>query len=298
MLFSFLLFHTVYSQMGNSSSSVYAKIDKTVSAYFPENKEVIKGLISKSIGLRLSKTKIEKKFASKIGGYPDINTGFKWPTIENRALTFLCQINLEETASYNLSLPKKGMLYFFIAPLSEQRYPEVLDMIKVVYLEDTNFKVTNNFISYPVLEEFTVQFYEHYTIPSYQEKVFLDYNFDDETSNKLSDLEEYIHFLTSNGEEHTPHHMLGDPNAVQGAVKVFWGSRFLNPSDKYYEKIGDNLEKYQVQGSKFELLLQINLDDSRISVPNLGDNSLYFGILKDDLLKKDFSRVFLEIQSS
>lgn len=61
---------------------------------------------------------------SKMGGMPDVPSGFVWPTytgenydgiIATRPLAFLAQYNLAEVSAYDLdhALPANGMLYFF-----------------------------------------------------------------------------------------------------------------------------------------------------------------------------------------
>lgn len=52
---------------------------------------------------------------SKLGGLPDLPSGFKWPHWKNKPLAFLAQIDLAEVphAEGLLELPASGMLYFF-----------------------------------------------------------------------------------------------------------------------------------------------------------------------------------------
>uniref|UniRef100_UPI00404A6D33 DUF1963 domain-containing protein n=1 Tax=Gelidibacter sp. TaxID=2018083 RepID=UPI00404A6D33 len=272
-------------------------IYQKISELFPNDSEKIKNLLSFSIGLEIDMNNQTEKLKSKFGGFPDVKEGFEWPYIESRPLTFLCQINLEQISNYVSTLPKNGIIYFFIAPLDEEEYPKVTNMIKVIFEEKNDFQPVNFDFEFPALDEFSISFYEHYTIPSYQEREILEYNFDYETSNSIDELQCFINELT-HSDECISHHLIGYPNAVQGSVRIFWASKLLNPFDNYFEEIDKDLQKFQKVGDDFELLLQINLEDDRINIPNLGENCLYFGILKQDLLEKKFDRVKLVIQST
>jgi len=77
--------------------------------------------------------------SSKFFGNPDVWEGFEWPAIEEDGelydLTFMCQINCSEIASYDKDnmLPKTGMLYFFY-DLDEMPYePSNNQSAKVIY---------------------------------------------------------------------------------------------------------------------------------------------------------------------
>ena len=52
----------------------------------------------------------------------------------------------------------------------------------------------------------------------------------------MNDLEEDIKELCRAEETFFNHHALGDPNASQGSVRIFWGSKYSNPADFHYEK--------------------------------------------------------------
>ena len=104
-------------------------IYQKISELFPNDNEKIKNLLSFSIGIDIDINSQAQKLKSKFGGFPDVKEGFVWPYMESRPLTFLCQINLEQISNYGSDLPKNGIIYFFIAPLDEEEYPKVIDMI-------------------------------------------------------------------------------------------------------------------------------------------------------------------------
>lgn len=289
-------------------SKLIALINQRIVESFEDNYQLIQSLVSPAIGIKLNTVHTKFNFLnnllnnkhtvnSKIGGLPYINKNFVWPEVNNKPLTFLCQINLKDITKYNTDLPQTGVLYFFVANSEIQTYREAESDIKVIYQSNCDSCITQP-TDIPVLQEYKIKFYEYYTIPSYQEKRILDHNFDFEILNDLNDLEEDIKELCRAGETFFNHHMLGDPNAIQGSVRVFWGSKYSNPADFHYEKIGEEAIKYQNIGEDFILLLQIDLEDNRIELPNYGDNCLYFGVHKDDLKKLNFNNVKLIIQST
>ncbi len=58
---------------------------------------------------------------SKLGGYPDLPKDFEWPYWNNRPLSFLLQVNLEDFINFdkNPFTAESGMIYFFYDPLHE-----------------------------------------------------------------------------------------------------------------------------------------------------------------------------------
>ncbi len=58
---------------------------------------------------------------SKLGGNPDVPEDFEWPFWDNRPLSFLLQVNLEDFIKFekNPFTAESGMLYFFYDPLQE-----------------------------------------------------------------------------------------------------------------------------------------------------------------------------------
>ena len=75
--------------------------------------------MKKSIWIKTESTEESLLGKSKFLGNPDVWEDFEWPCVndgeEEYDLAFICQINCEEVAPYDLEnkLPKKGMLYFF-----------------------------------------------------------------------------------------------------------------------------------------------------------------------------------------
>lgn len=63
--------------------------------------------------------------ASKFGGAPDVPDGFEWPIWDERPLSFVAQINLDELAPFDIEdkLPSSGVLSFFYFMMNEDEWP-------------------------------------------------------------------------------------------------------------------------------------------------------------------------------
>lgn len=283
------------------------KIVDKIDELFNGQARLILDLISPAIGIRLQEQTSQEAWPksvddtfikSKIGGIPDIKEDFVWPEINNLPLTFLGQINLTKASAVDPDLQLTGVLYFFVANSRSEDYSQLVNNIKIIHLENVYLK--NLLVDKASEQEkgYLIEFYQHYTISSYQEKIIRDNNFYSTVLDELEELELYISESTYGEEDYTKHHMLGDPNAVQGSVRMFWGAAVVVPEDIYYQKINEYLGLAQEIGDEFILLLQIDLCDKRISLPNYGDNCLYFGIHKDDLKCKNFNNTKLVIQGT
>lgn len=277
-------------------------VSQKIKELFGNNSELIERIISPTIGINLISGKITNSnfycCKSKIGGFPDIENDFVWPMADELPLTFLCQINLSEAITNDVSLGLSGMLYFFVANSEVDRYPESVRHIKVIHKDELSNKkrlVNKNIVPIP---EYFVDFFESYTIPSYQEKIMTTNNFYNLYYHSIEELDEFISEITDKEDEFITHSMLGEPNAVQGAVRTDWGARSIFPTDYFDENLPHYLDQADEIGSKYVLLLQLDLTDDRIKLSNYGDACLYFGIHKDDFLKKDFSKVILVTQNT
>jgi len=284
-------------------------IENKINELYDDQASLVHELISPAVGLRLQeqnlleaspKIKDHNFIKSKIGGMPDVEEDFSWPEFDNLPLTFLAQINLTEVSSFNSELPSKGVLYFFVANGKSEDYSQLVNNIRVIYLENDILKSRwiDKAKESERKEAYPIEFYQHYTLPSYQEKIIVDSEFYSGALEKLEDLEFYISELTQGDEDYTRHHMLGDPNAIQGAVRMFWGAAMFRPKDIYYEELNEYMDLAEKIGEEFVLLLQIDLYDKRINVSNYSDNYLYFGIHKEDLKNRNFDNTKLVMQNT
>jgi len=85
------------------------KIFDAIKYRFPMIKHYVKDENNIDVGL------------SKLGGNPDVPEDFEWPFWDNRPLSFLLQVNLDDFIKFekNPFTAKNGMLYFFYDPLQE-----------------------------------------------------------------------------------------------------------------------------------------------------------------------------------
>lgn len=284
--------------------NIKERINKELTHQFGNNSHLIQELISPAVGIKLKDKSIDSlhknstPLLSKIGGFPDIEANFVWPSIDSSPLTFLCQIDLEKVSNLHPGLQLDGVLYFFISNEQALTYDKAESSFRVIYQEKSPIKNKLSNDHLPVLDEHLIEFYEHYTLPSYQERIINDNHYYSSISDDLMELSQYISALTFGTDDFTNHHFFGDPDAVQGDVRMFWGAKILKPADIFYEGLADYFQSAQEIGDDFILLLQLDLLDQRIQLYPYGDNCLYFGILKEDLKNKNFANVKLVIQST
>ncbi len=279
------------------------QIKKLIFEKFTDNYSEIINLLKPTVGVKTIKSSFTKSI-SKFGGTPHVPLNFNWPFFEGKPLSFFCQIQLDDLKSFNLfnPLPKNGILYFFVQTKNIiNRYPEKAGEFTVVYYsgKENNFseyQFKDNDIIPKIYKESFVEFYQHYSFPSYQdyERIELKLSFEDDE--KIDELYDEICTLTHHPRD-MGHQIFGSPQAQQGTVTYWWAFKKLNLSSHQIssaqKKSINNLEK------EFSLLLQIDFLDENLNFSEFGGSSTaYFGILKKDLEKKDFNKAVLVFQST
>lgn len=269
------------------------RIIELIDRNFNENKEKIKSLLLPSIGFTLNSMITNKLNCSKIGGYP-VLFDKEWPFFNNEPLTFLGQIFLNQISEVNDIFPKNGILLFFI--LTDDvgyRYPNKGEF-KVIYIENFDKEIFfEKDISKPVIDEYSMNFYEYYTFPSYQESTIKKKHITDEDLEIIYAIEEELFFLKDN--DYETHQILGHPYAIQGTVRFWWALEYLGIELKG-ELSEVEKQKIKEEEDNFILLLQLNFDDPKIGIDHFGDSVAYFGIHKDDLKNKNFENAVLVMQ--
>ena len=83
-----------------------------------------------SVRMLTKPVKKPKVGASRIGGLPDLPSGYAWPKAGKVPMIFAAQIRMDEASKYDVDsvLPKRGMLTLFLDPGYEQ--------LRVAYFED------------------------------------------------------------------------------------------------------------------------------------------------------------------
>lgn len=280
-------------------------IESKVAELFGRKAKLIRKHISPAVGIKIVDDPSEgysidtdNGIISKLGGSPDVNADFIWPQYGQAPLTFLCQINLKHLTTYQSILPKSGVLLFFVANDDVDAGAELQTAVKVIYLPEEGLSTKSQNKEAAVHDGLAMTFYPHYTVPSYQEEAVAQLVEDFDLGDDLGELEAYISELTYGSDDFTKDHLLGDPNAIQGAVRIYWGAQHRHPEDTYYERMLDYLDEALAIGNDFILLLQIDLSTADISFPGYGDSCLYFGIHKDDLARQNFDNVKLVFQNT
>ena len=276
---------------------MHEEIIKLLKTKYPALLETVEEKLMPSIGIMTTSNKKNGSF-SKFGGIPDVPLNFKWPVYDNRPLSFIAQIALEEINSFKAAsvVPDKGGLYFFWDTNNMYSRNKLLYPHQLIYAP-----VTTNLKPYslksiqdePMLfKESYISFYEYFSIP------INEFDFDDNEidSDALFDFHEEVEDRIYRRDEKR-HHLFGAPEALQSAVKMNWAIQYLdfNP----YQMSASQKNKVMDLISEFTLLLQIDFRDSNLDFSKYGmfDAMLYYGIRKTHLNALHFNRSNLVYQN-
>jgi len=257
------------------------KIDKKVEKYGLEkyHKKIVDTTLNAIEYYTSEKEDYQLKGNTRFGGAPDLPKDISYPTTDGKLWVFLAQINLEELASHQEYLPKKGILYFFV---DEENYYE---NIKVIYREDTN-----------QLEPFEykdVTFYADYIDEAYdgfKAKFAKRFGFLATIDQDAYDVyEDYEKFRKK----------INPPLVKQENTWDTFGPHSIN-SHVYFQ--GESPQEYAAQqkgGVEDDWMLLLSLVSDSHTVFGFGDaGTLNFAIRKSDLLAKKFTNVVASIESS
>lgn len=232
---------------------------------------------------------------SRFGGIPDLPKSIEYPSFEGRPLTFLAQLNLEELSSFdtNKLLPSAGILFFFYDAEKQPWWMEGDKRAwKVIHFNGDTSELMRHEVNTIVPEEYCFKSRQvkpklEYHLPSWENDAFdmIDFKTDDDEETYM-DLVSDIQQLDAKEEnEREPvHKIFSYPDEIQGKVSDNW---LLD-----YEKIHRN---YPKSDNEWILLLQVDTDDELEMMWGDG-GTLYFGILKDDLINKRFEEVYFRLQ--
>lgn len=273
--------------MDYRNSVNYLSIIKYIQKEFPNRLAILEELLEPTISIVSS---AEQKI-SKFGGEPDFPLNFDKYELSDD-LKFLCQLSIKdiEKINFNSEILDDGILYFFVNP--NFNYPPTRDDIKVIYIDDPNLDELDFTINSK--DSVYMGFRLHFNFPSYQSQQIISF------SNKgapldyiTEELQDIIDEKTYHESENVGSQVFGNPQAVQGAVKFHWSLRDLGLK---YPLSDSQIDKVRDKESDFVLLLQLDFSDFKID--GFGDGVAYFGLKKEDLLKKNFNNVFFEYQST
>ncbi len=253
---------------------------------------------------------------SKFGGKPDLPADFAWPYHEgvdysdvraNRPLAFLAQLNCAELKPYDAEhlLPETGVLSFFYElETTPWGYdPADRGCARVYWFENEPLQPTehpDDLMEEYRFAELALDFSASVMLPSYEE---FDHLTCGETDIDWDDYEE----LCAERELHVPHEE--DQHTVLGYASLMQGECLTEcemvERRGLYMGNGDamlalgEIERAQLNADSraWVLLFQMGSVETAEMELMFGDCGLiYFYIRREDLARRDFSRVWLILQ--
>jgi len=244
--------------------------------------------------------------ASKIGGRPDVEVGFKWPEWKGAPMSFLAQFDLKEVSRLDNEglLPKEGRLLFF-SDSTDTTFgfdPKDSGGWLVHYIADPKAKLKRvsppkAFDEWHTYTACKLTFRKELTIPpgmSFAEA-------------KLEFTESQKHHYTDLGSELGTerqvkggrlHQLLGHPFQIQTDMAVMsnfcTNGIYMGDGDPF----NDPRARELVHGStEWRLLFQLDTDsEAKMQWSDAG--MLYFWLKKDDLKNKAFDKGWFCLQCS
>lgn len=251
----------------------------------------------------LSITKLNRG-ASKLGGNPDVPSGFSWPAFKDNPLSFVCQINLADVKTLmpaDVTLPDRGILSFFYSPLVAGYDPGDRDGFRVCYFDcEPGELVSQTPPSVPPQKKLfglislkrSVQVYRECAI-TYEKLITLP---DDPERFELSEdlCESYFELLEELGGHHR---LLGFAEPIQGSMElecemvthgIYCGDArgYESPGRKELEKTA----------GQWKLLLQIDSDTENSDMMWGDAGRLYYWIKDADLRERRFEKCWFIFQ--
>jgi len=237
---------------------------------------------------------------SKIGGQPNVNENFIWPTWKNKSLAFLAQLKFSEINGEGQlpNVPTSGLLHIFYD--QEQSTwgfdPKDKGSWSLLFTKDENTPL--NSPPYPSDIDDEVKYKEIFlksnaikSYPNWEEKEISDLNMSETESDIYED------FRTSQYQNESLHQIGGWPNPIQTPemhIECQLASNGLYCGDEsgYNDPRAKELQKH---ANDWVLLMQIDSDDDASMM--WGDTGiLYFWIKKSDLKNEIFDHVWMVLQ--
>jgi uncharacterized protein YwqG len=250
-----------------------------------------------SIGIRTTREPGRSRFAGEV----ELPADFVWPRHQGRPLTCVAQIDLAETAAFDLEqrLPPRGWLYVFY-DVAESPWgfdPADKGGAVTVYWDGPVTRVgAPDDLDRDAREELTpcaLGFSRRFELPSYGDRAF------DRLGVDLTDpeLDAYAELCQKLGGADVDHHLLGYPHMIQGEMQLecqlasnglYCGddSGFNDPRARDLEKGADD----------WRLLLQIDTDAEGPGWMWGDAGRLYVWIRDPDLRERRFDRTWTILQ--
>ncbi len=234
--------------------------------------------------------------SSRIGGIPDLPPKCAWPTERDTItpLSFIAQINLLEISAFDEQdfLPKKGILYFFYS--AEQDAwgydSQDADKFKVLFFEGNSGTLQP--VPFPEKLEEEARFATCALLPQQE----ISFSFDATEFELLTEEEqETIFALIDQG--HQINKMLGYADAIQGEMELecelVTNGLYCGDSSGYNDPRAKVLEP---KAADWLLLLQVDSNEAENGMIWGDAGRLYFWIKKQDLLARNFDKIWCVLQ--
>jgi uncharacterized protein YwqG len=244
---------------------------------------------------------------SKMGGSPDVPPDFVWPQWNGIPLTFIAQFRLSDVKPYDVEdlLPESGMLYFFfesmsycLLPLEEIRKPN--GSYKVIFFNDATQPLAQMphpvTLTSEVYQGKRIQLRPYRACPiKFEAEMTLPVNRQDgydgrEAFIPADEEQNYWDWYQTVEEElsRPMHRLLGNETDIQF---------------NYYIMLDAYNSWHVGQLDDWILLLQVDSDWTPYNEPEhpefswLDSGVIYFCINRNDLLERNFDRIWLNLTS-
>lgn len=259
-------------------------------------KNEIENTIRYSVHLSTTKEDTENRCInkSKLGGFPDLPASLPWPCNKKGvALSFLCQLKISDIPTQHKpnSFPENGFLHFFYDSLNMPSGDNVNDFNgwKVLYSDLPIEQYTKR---HPPLEMPNGTFEcDEFDLCSI---IFSNQlSFPDRAERLPGNIDEEYYYTKLINPEQCIHKIWGYPNTIQEPMEELC-NKLLHKHLSTTNQIPKKNQSYK--SADWQLLLQIDSDKN--SGMHWEDSGrLYFWIRADDMANKDFSKVWVCLQS-
>jgi len=242
---------------------------------------------------------------SKMGGQPDLAPGTLWPHWRGAPLAFLAQFNLAEVAPYDIehALPPTGMLSFFYEAEAQPWGYEASDRgaWQVIYQEVSasalvRYALPAEMPQFSRLAPHALRYSVYMTVP------------DDIRWKRIglvgAEEQRYLELMRQTNP--IDHQLIGHPHLIQGAMQGECAIHSALGAPLVFHNAAERDEIERAAVDEWRLLLQ--LDSIRIEhTPPSGGYLerewglgflIYFWIRHDALAARDFSNVWLQLQTT
>lgn len=238
---------------------------------------------------------------SKIGGYPDLPSGFSYPKWKNMPLAFLAQINLAEISGFSASsnLPSSGFLSFFYNASQETWGfdPKDKGSWQVYYFSDMNtiqrIQFPNDLPDEGRYLPCSLSFFEELTLPPWESIAI------ENLSLTREEMDVYIGLLDNilSSGSGLINRILGYPEQIQGDMQIecqmvsngiFCGDGKAQEHPRYKELM--------TGAADWELLLQLDSEEENAQIIWGDVGRVYFWIHKKSLENREFDKVWFQLQ--